>query len=88
VFRFLLPDRNLRAAGGKEVVLQERLHEVFAAGINAVMVGNYLTTLGTSPEFWRAAAAKHGLVLRGEVEQVEQAASGGCGTAKGCGSHG
>ncbi|HYE04622.1 MAG TPA: biotin synthase BioB [Planctomycetota bacterium] len=78
VFRFMLPDRNLMAAGGKEVVLKDRLHEVFAAGINAVMVGNYLTTLGTTPDFWQDAAKRHGLAMRGDVEQVE-GASGGCG---------
>jgi biotin synthase len=76
-FRFLLPDRNLMAAGGKELVLKDRLHEVFAAGVNAVMVGNYLTTLGTDPAFWREAAARHGLRLREEIDEVE--AGGGCG---------
>lgn len=79
VFRFMLPDRNLMAAGGKEVVLKERIHEVFACGVNAVMVGNYLTTLGTAPDYWTGAAARHGLRMHGQVEQVEQSASGGCG---------
>ena len=48
VFRFMLHDRNLMIAGGKEIVLKQRLSEVLTTGINAVMVGNYLTTLGTS----------------------------------------
>lgn len=78
VFRFLLPDRNLMAAGGKEVVLGERLHELFAAGINAVMVGNYLTTLGTSPDYWREAAARHGLRMPSATEAVGEAAGCGC----------
>jgi biotin synthase len=78
-FRFMLPDRNLMAAGGKEVVLKERIHEVFACGVNAVMVGNYLTTLGTAPDYWKDAAARHGLRMHVRVEQVEQGASG-----KGC----
>jgi biotin synthase len=63
VFRFMLPDRNLMAAGGKEVVLGDRLHELFSAGINAVMVGNYLTTLGTPPAYWREAARRYGLKM-------------------------
>ena len=79
VFRFMLPDRNLMAAGGKEVVLGERIHEVFAAGVNAVMVGNYLTTLGTPPDYWKTAAARHGLCLADRVEQVEEQAAGGDG---------
>jgi len=66
VFRYMLPDRNLMVAGGKEKVLGERLHEVFATGINAVMVGNYLTTQGQDPAYWTQAAAKHGLTLRHE----------------------
>ena len=82
VVRFMLPDRNLMTAGGKEVVLGDRLDEVFATGINAVMVGNYLTTLGTDPDFWRRAAAKHGLKMAGEVTEIE---SEGCGS--GCGCH-
>ncbi len=73
VFRFMLPDRNLMIAGGKEVVLGERLHEVFATGINAVMVGNYLTTLGTDPNYWRNAAQRHGLIFSDTVEEIENA---------------
>jgi biotin synthase len=65
-FRLMLPRLNLLAAGGKEVVLGDRLHEVFSAGVNAIMVGNYLTSLGTAPAYWRAAAARHGLALAGE----------------------
>jgi biotin synthase len=80
VLRWMLPDRNIMAAGGKEITLGDRLDEVFAAGVNAVMVGNYLTTLGTDPAFWKQAAAKHGLTLRAEVETIETGRSGcGCG---------
>jgi biotin synthase len=77
VFRWMLPDRNLMVAGGKEVVLGDRLHEVFATGINAVMVGNYLTTSGADPAYWRNAAAKHGMRMREGVEQIENE-GGGC----------
>lgn len=84
VFRLFLPERSIMAAGGKEITLGDRLHEVFAAGINAVMVGNYLTTMGTAPEFWRDAAARHGLTLRAGIEEIDGGAkssceSGGCG---------
>jgi len=72
VFRFLLPDRNLMAAGGKEVVLGERIGEIFAAGVNAVMVGNYLTTVGTATEVWPTAAARYGLRMVAHQEP------GGC----------
>ena len=52
VARYALPDRNLMVAGGKEIVLGDRVGEVFKTGINCVMVGNYLTTGGTDPAFW------------------------------------
>jgi biotin synthase len=79
VFRFILPDRNLMVAGGKEITLKERLHEVFAAGANAVMVGNYLTTLGTAPDFWQDAARRYGLEMPLAMEQVGGKKAGGCG---------
>jgi biotin synthase len=59
----MLPDRNLMVAGGKEVVFGGRLAEVLDAGINALMVGNYLTSLGTSGDFWQDQAARRGLAL-------------------------
>jgi len=71
-FRFLLPDRNLMAAGGKEVVLGDRVGDIFGAGVNAVMVGNYLTTVGTATEVWPKAAARYGLRM------VAHAEPGGC----------
>ncbi|MCK6488698.1 MAG: biotin synthase BioB [Planctomycetes bacterium] len=64
--RFMLPDRNLMVAGGKEVVFGARLAEVLDAGINAIMVGNYLTSLGTPGEFWNEQAAARGLALTPE----------------------
>ncbi len=83
--RFILPDRNLMAAGGKEVVLKDRLVELFKTGLNAVMVGNYLTTLGQDPEFWQRAAAQHGMRLVYEShDETATAAKPGCGS--GCGS--
>jgi biotin synthase len=82
VFRLFLPDRNLMVAGGKEVTFGDRLHEVFRTGINSVMVGNYLTTLGTSPDYWRTWVPRYGLV--GVDETAEASAGGGCG----CGSSG
>jgi len=63
VARYALPDRNLMVAGGKEVVLGDRVGEVFKTGINCVMVGNYLTTTGSDPAFWGREAAKYGLEM-------------------------
>lgn len=63
VCRYMLPDRNLMVAGGKEVVFEDRLAEILGAGINAIMVGNYLTSLGTGPEFWQQACAERNLTM-------------------------
>ncbi|MET0804539.1 MAG: biotin synthase BioB, partial [Acidimicrobiales bacterium] len=45
-----LPDVILRYAGGREVTLRELQVMGLTSGINALIVGNYLTTLGRSPE--------------------------------------
>jgi biotin synthase len=49
LFRLGLPDVILRYAGGREVTLRELQSLGMTAGINALIVGNYLTTLGRSP---------------------------------------
>jgi biotin synthase len=49
LFRLGLPDVILRYAGGREVTLGELQAMGMTAGINALIVGNYLTTLGRAP---------------------------------------
>jgi biotin synthase len=49
LFRLGLPDVILRYAGGRELTLGELQAMGMTAGINALIVGNYLTTLGRSP---------------------------------------
>lgn len=49
LFRLGLPEVILRYAGGREVTLRELQALGMTAGINALIVGNYLTTLGRSP---------------------------------------
>jgi biotin synthase len=50
LFRLALPGVILRFAGGREVTLGELQAMGMTAGINALIVGNYLTTLGRAPE--------------------------------------
>ncbi len=50
LFRLGLPSVILRYAGGREVTLRELQVMGMTSGINALIVGNYLTTLGRSPE--------------------------------------
>jgi biotin synthase len=50
LFRLGLPRTILRYAGGREVTLRELQTMGMTSGINALIVGNYLTTLGRSPD--------------------------------------
>ncbi|HET9443004.1 MAG TPA: biotin synthase BioB [Acidimicrobiales bacterium] len=49
LFRLGLPGVILRYGGGREVTLGELQAMGMTAGINALIVGNYLTTLGRAP---------------------------------------
>jgi biotin synthase len=49
LFRLGLPGVILRYAGGREVTLRELQSLGMTSGINALIVGNYLTTLGRAP---------------------------------------
>ena len=50
MFRLGLPGVILRYAGGREVTLRELQAMGMTSGINALIVGNYLTTLGRSAD--------------------------------------
>jgi biotin synthase-like enzyme len=49
VFRLVFPDKLLRYAGGREVVLRDLQAMGLLAGANGLIVGNYLTTIGRDP---------------------------------------
>jgi biotin synthase len=49
LFRLGLPDVILRYAGGREITLGDLQSMGLTSGINALIVGNYLTTLGRAP---------------------------------------
>ncbi len=50
MFRLGLPRTILRYAGGREITLRELQALGLTSGINALIVGNYLTTLGRKPD--------------------------------------
>ena len=50
LFRLILPGAWLRLAGGREKILGELQSMGLYAGANALIIGNYLTTLGRAPE--------------------------------------
>jgi biotin synthase len=46
LFRFILPQKDIRVCGGREYGLRDLHPLVFWAGANGIMIGNYLTTQG------------------------------------------
>jgi len=50
LFRFILPDRELKIAGGREKILRDLQSWMFFAGGSSFLIGNYLTTFGRTPD--------------------------------------
>src|SRR5208337_821172 len=50
LYRFILPDKQIRVCGGRVQALDEFSCMVFMAGADAVLTGNYLTTTGRTFE--------------------------------------
>lgn len=46
LFRFILPDKVIRPAGGREINLRDMQGTALLAGANGLIVGNYLTFTG------------------------------------------
>ncbi|PKN52933.1 MAG: biotin synthase BioB [Deltaproteobacteria bacterium HGW-Deltaproteobacteria-13] len=46
IFRFMLPDKDIKLCGGKERNLRQLLPLGILSGANSLMTGNYLTTAG------------------------------------------
>ena len=49
IFRFILPQQIIRYAGGREAIMGELQGLGLKSGINAMLIGHYLTTLGQPP---------------------------------------
>jgi biotin synthase len=61
IFRLILPEALFRLCGGRVENLGELHSLAVKAGINGVMMGNFLTTLGSEPEDDRAMFEELGL---------------------------
>lgn len=46
IFRFILPDKIIRAAGGREINLRDMQGALMLSGVNGLIIGNYLTFSG------------------------------------------
>ena len=61
IFRLILPDALFRLCGGRVENIGELQQLAVRAGINGVMMGNFLTTLGNTPDEDRAMFENLGL---------------------------
>ncbi|MEI7625101.1 MAG: biotin synthase BioB [Actinomycetota bacterium] len=61
IFRLILPAALFRLCGGRVENIAELQQLAVRAGINGVMMGNFLTTLGNTPEEDRAMFEEYGL---------------------------
>ncbi len=68
VFRLLMPEMDLRVAGGREANLGALQDRIFHAGATGVMVGDYLTTRGRAFEADLQMVTDLGLRLVGGVD--------------------
>lgn len=50
LYRFILPQKEIKICGGREVNLRDLQSMIFFAGADSMMIGNYLTTAGREPE--------------------------------------
>lgn len=49
LYRFILPDKQIRICGGRQYNLRKLESLMFLAGADAILTGNYLTTKGNAP---------------------------------------
>ncbi len=50
LFRYLLPTKDIKVCGGREMNLGDFQSWIYYAGANGTLIGNYLTTTGRPPE--------------------------------------
>jgi biotin synthase len=68
VYRLMMPAAHIFVMGGREVNLGDMQRWIFHAGANGTMVGNYLTSAGSTPEAVIGMVAGQGLRLRPPAE--------------------
>ncbi len=64
LYRLVLPTKDLIVCGGRAVNLADRQAEIFTAGANGVMLGNYLTTAGRPFDADLDMIEANGMVIR------------------------
>ena len=75
IFRLILPEALFRLCGGRVENLGELQELAVQAGINGVMMGNFLTTLGNEPETDREMFEELGLNVARQPDNAANPAS-------------
>ena len=75
IFRLILPEALFRLCGGRVENLGELQATAVKAGLNGVMMGNFLTTLGNTPEEDREMFEELGLNVAPPARQRRQPAA-------------
>ena len=68
VYRFMLPDKDIKLCGGKEKNLRQLLPLGIVAGANSLMTGNYLTTAGRDSKLDHEMILDLGLIPTQEID--------------------
>jgi biotin synthase len=76
VFRFMLPDKDIKLCGGKEKNLRQLLPLAIMAGANSLMTGNYLTTTGRDSKLDMEMIVDMGLIPTREANYCKCNAEG------------
>jgi biotin synthase len=63
LFRIMLPEASIRICGGRPKIFAGCVEELFRAGADSLMTGNYLTTNGISPTLDRKMIAEAGFFV-------------------------
>ena len=77
IFRFMLPDKDIKLCGGKEKYLRQLLPLGIVAGANSLMTGDYLTTAG------RNSSLDHEMILDLGLVPTRDLITCQCDTGKG-----
>ena len=71
LYRLVLPTKDILVCGGREINLMDQQRNMFKAGANGMMLGNYLTTNGRALEADQNLLADLGMVVRPPPHQLK-----------------
>jgi biotin synthase len=71
IFRFILPETNLKIAGGRVLNLRDLQSWMFYAGATSILSGNYLTTTGRAVAEDMQMLADLGLELERQIHNIK-----------------